>query len=178
VVPLLAELPNLIVLRTFSKAMAMAGLRVGYMLASPALTREVHKATLPYNLNFFSATAALVACERYDLLRPAIDSLIAERERLFSALAEIPGLAPVKSFANFMVVRTAVSPDAVFQALLEREILVRDVSHYPMLADYFRVSVGSPQENDQLISALEGILTRRAGLEATGKGDEDLTQSR
>jgi histidinol-phosphate aminotransferase len=157
VVPLLAELPNLIVLRTFSKAMAMAGLRVGYMLASPELTREVHKATLPYNLNFFSATAALVACERYDLLRPAIDSLMAERERLHSALAKIPGLSPVKSFANFMVVRTAVSPQAVFQALLDRDILVRDVSHYPMLSDYFRVSVGSPQENDELISALEGI---------------------
>ncbi|HEU4386905.1 MAG TPA: histidinol dehydrogenase, partial [Blastocatellia bacterium] len=54
VVPLLNQLPNLIVLRTFSKAMAMAGLRVGYLLASPELAREVHKATLPYNLNFFS----------------------------------------------------------------------------------------------------------------------------
>src|SRR5262249_45731718 len=65
-VPLLRELPNLIVLRTFSKAMAMAGLRVGYMLASRELTKEVHKATLPYNLNFVSSTVAQVACERYD----------------------------------------------------------------------------------------------------------------
>ncbi|HET9532540.1 MAG TPA: aminotransferase class I/II-fold pyridoxal phosphate-dependent enzyme, partial [Blastocatellia bacterium] len=69
VVPLLEKLPNLIVLRTFSKAMAMAGLRVGYLLATPELAREVHKATLPYNLNLFSATAAEVACEKFDLLR-------------------------------------------------------------------------------------------------------------
>src|SRR5499427_1174783 len=158
VVPLLAELPNLIVLRTFSKAMAMAGLRVGYMLSSPDLVREVHKATLPYNLNFFSATAAQVACERYDLLRPAIDQIVAERDRLFSALAEIPGLGPVMSFANFMVVRSTVSPAVIFQGLLQKDILVRDVSHYPMLADYFRVSVGSPDENDRLILALRDIL--------------------
>jgi histidinol-phosphate aminotransferase len=154
----LGELPNLIVLRTFSKAMAMAGLRVGYMLASPDLAREVHKGTLPYNLNFFSATAAIVACERYDLLRPGIETIKAERERLFSALSAIPGLQPVKSAANFMVVRTSMSPNMLFQALLARDILVRDVSHYPMLADYFRVSVGSPSENNRLIQALAEIM--------------------
>ena len=179
VVPLLAELRNLMVLRTFSKAMAMAGLRVGYMLASPELTREVHKATLPYNLNFFSATAALVACERYDLLRPAIDRLIAERERLHRRLEEIAGLAPVKSFANFMVVRTAVSPDAVFQALLERDILVRDVSRYPMLADYFRVSVGLPEENERIITALTEIMTRKGPSgDHAQRREKDRTQSR
>src|SRR5215472_525691 len=128
------------------------------MLASPELAGEVHKATLPYNLNFFSAMAAMVACERYDLLRPRIETIKAERERLFSALSAIPGLSPVKSAANFIVVRTSVSPNTLFQALLARDILVRDVSHYPMLADYFRVSVGSPNENDRLIAALVDIM--------------------
>ena len=65
VVPLLAEHPNLVVLRTFSKAMGMAGLRVGYLLASPALVREIDKARLPYNVNFFSQMAAMAALDAY-----------------------------------------------------------------------------------------------------------------
>ena len=109
VVPLLKVLPNLIVLRTFSKAMAMAGLRVGYLLASPELTREVHKATLPYNLNFVSSTVARVACERYDtLLKPLVDRLIDERDRILPKIRHIAGLDPVDSHANFFLVRTAL----------------------------------------------------------------------
>lgn len=158
VVPLLEELPNLIVLRTFSKAMAMAGLRVGYLLTRPELAREIHKATLPYNLNFFSATAAQVACERYDLLRPQIDLLIGERERVGAALAAIGGIAPVPSAANFMVARTRMPPRKLFNELLARDILIRDVSNYPMLADYFRLSIGSPTENDRLIAALNEVM--------------------
>jgi histidinol-phosphate aminotransferase len=63
VVPLLAEHENLVVLRTFSKAMSLAGLRVGYLLAHPALVREIDKARLPYNINFFSQVAALAVLE-------------------------------------------------------------------------------------------------------------------
>jgi histidinol-phosphate aminotransferase len=161
VVPLLEELPNLIVLRTFSKAMAMAGLRVGYLLASVALATEVHKATLPYNLNFFSATAAQVACERYYLLRPQIEKIINERERLFEGLKQIPGVEPVESTANFMIARTSVGPREVFEELHRRDILVRDVSRYPMLNEYFRISVGSESENDQLLAALREVVSEK-----------------
>jgi histidinol-phosphate aminotransferase len=159
VVPLLEELPNLIVLRTFSKAMAMAGLRVGYLLTRAELAREIHKATLPYNLNFFSATAAQVACERYDLLRPQIDLLIDERERVFAALAGMRGIEPVPSAANFLLARTDTGPQKLFNELLARDILVRDVSKYPMLADYLRLSIGSPAENDRLIAALGEVMS-------------------
>jgi len=160
VVPWLSELPNLIVLRTFSKAMAMAGLRVGYLLASPELAREVHKATLPYNLNFFSATAAEVACEKYDLLRPQVEKSISERERLFESLSSIEGIHPVRSWANFMVARTEIQVKKLFEEVLARDILVRDVSRYPMLADYFRVSVGTPEENDRFVAALTEVMKR------------------
>jgi histidinol dehydrogenase len=160
-VPLLAELPNLIVLRTFSKAMAMAGLRVGYLLASPELAREVHKATLPYNLNFFSATAAEVACERYDLLKPQIETIISERERLLAEMSAMPTIAPVASYANFLVARAPVSPQKLFEQMLARDILIRDVSRYPMLKDYFRVSVGSAEDNDRLTGALKNIISAR-----------------
>ncbi len=157
VAPLLARHENLAVFRTFSKAMGMAALRVGYLLASPALAREVSKAVLPYNLNAFSQTAAEVAVEQHAEPERLAARIVEERGRLFEGLKRIGGLAPVASRANFMVVRSVVEPRKVFGELLTRDILVRDVSGYPMLGDYFRVSVGTPEENDKLLAALGEI---------------------
>ncbi|MBX5479617.1 MAG: histidinol dehydrogenase [Pyrinomonas methylaliphatogenes] len=158
---LLRAHPNLIVFRTFSKAMAMAGWRVGYALAAPEIAREIGKAVLPYNLNAFSQIAAEVALEMYDAeLLPLVQALIRERERLFEALQEISGLSPVPSKANFILVRSRIEPRRVYDELLRRGILIRDVSGYPMLADCFRVSVGRPEENDLLIEALREIFAR------------------
>lgn len=162
VVPLLNEYANLVVLRTFSKAMAMAGLRIGYLLAAPELTREIGKALLPYNLNVISQTAAEVAIELYETkLRPLVQKIIDERDRLFAEMQQIDGLTPVSSNANFMVVRSSIDPRTVFEELLKHDILIRDVGSYPMLADYFRVSVGTPAENDKLIAALREIFNER-----------------
>src|SRR5215212_2811897 len=159
VAPLLERHANLAVFRTFSKAMALAGLRVGYLLAAPELAREVSKAVLPYNLNAFSQTAAEVAVELFETeLRPTVERIVAERERLFAGLQGIEGLAPVRSCANFMVVRSSVEPRRVYDELLEHfGVLIRDVSGYPMLQDYFRVSVGTPEENDRLLEGLRDI---------------------
>ena len=158
VVPLLREHRNLVVLRTFSKAMAMAGLRVGYLLAAPELAQEISKAVLPYNLNAMSQTAAEVAVEMYTAeLLPQVQRIISERERLYDNLNRVEGLTPVRSHANFMVVRSALAPKQIFAELLSRDILIRDVSGYPMLSEYFRVSIGTPEENDLLIEALREI---------------------
>src|SRR6266404_50283 len=138
VVPLLSEYENLVVLRTFSKAMALAALRVGYLLAAPELASEIVKAVLPYNLNAVSQTAAEVAVEMYeDELRPRVRKIIAERERLYSELEAIAGLRPVRSRANFMVVHSSIDPRQVFGELIKRDILIRDVSGYPILRDCF-----------------------------------------
>lgn len=158
VVSLIAEHENLIVLRTFSKAMAFAALRVGYLLAAPELVREIRKAVLPYNLNAFSQLAAEVAIEKYQtLLGPTVQAIIAERERLCCAVSEIRGFHPLKSRANFLLVKSAMEIKRIFTELLQRDILIRDVSGYPMLKEYFRVSVGTPEENDQLLRALNEI---------------------
>ena len=162
VVPLLRDHENLVVLRTFSKAMAMAALRVGYLLAAPELTREISKALLPYNLNAISQTGAEVAVEMYEAeLRPLVRRIVAERERMFTELGKIRGLEPVASRANFMVVRSAIAPKQVFAELLERDILIRDVSAYPMLSDYFRLSVGTPEENDLVLEVLREIFEKQ-----------------
>jgi histidinol-phosphate aminotransferase len=162
VVPLLQTYPNLAVFRTFSKAMAMAALRVGYLLAAPELAREVGKAVLPYNLNAVSQASAEAALELYeDALRPLVRSIVGERDKLFSEISAIGGLSPVLSKANFMIVKTEIKPRTLFDELLARDILIRDVSGYLMLADYVRVSVGTPEENNALVTALREILSNR-----------------
>ena len=162
VAPLLGAHANLIVLRTFSKAMALAGLRVGYLLAAPELTREISKAVLPYNLNALSQIAAEVAVEMYETeLRPLVQKIIGERERLLVELGNIPGLDPVASHGNFLLVRSAMDARTVFRELLRRQILIRDLSGYPMLAECFRVSVGTPEENNKLIASLADIFSTR-----------------
>jgi histidinol-phosphate aminotransferase len=158
VVPLLREHENLIVLRTFSKAMAFAALRIGYLLASPDLVCEFGKAVLPYNINVFSQIAAEVAVENYESeLRPLVSQIVSERDRLLAELSEVEGLTPVLSRANFMLVKSATDPKRMFTELLARDILVRDVSSYPMLSEYFRFSVGTPDENDYLLKAIREI---------------------
>jgi len=158
VVPLLNEYRNLVVLRTFSKAMAYAALRVGYLLAAPELVREIGKAVLPYNLNVFAQIAAEVAMENYEReLRPLVQQIVAERDRMFNELSKIDGLEPVPSQANFLIVKSATDPKRIFTDLLKRDILVRDVSGYPMLREYFRFSLGTPEENDRLLKAIREI---------------------
>ena len=158
-VPLLNEFDRLVVLRTFSKAMALAALRVGYLLASPELVTEIRKAVLPYNLNAFSQTAAEVAIDLYEAeLLPLVRAIISERDRLFDELKKIQGLSPIKSEANFMIAKATVGPKQIFDELIKKDILVRDVSSYPMLSEYFRISVGTPEENDLLVEALRAIV--------------------
>ncbi len=156
--PLLERHSNLVVLRTFSKAMAMAGLRIGYLMANPNLVREISKAVLPYNLNIVSQAAAEVAMEMYeDKLSALVGGICSERDRLFSELEKVPHLTPIPSAANFILIRSEFPVKQVFDELMRREILVRDVSSYPMLHDYFRVSVGTPEENGTLLRALQNI---------------------
>ena len=158
VVPLLKDHENLVVLRTFSKAMAAAAQRIGYLLAAPDLVREIGKAVLPYNINVFSQIVAEVTVENYDsYLLPLINQIVAERDRLFAELARIDGLTPVASKANFMVVKSAIDPKRIFKDLLARDVLIRDVSGYPMLKEYFRFSVGTPEQNDYLLNAIREI---------------------
>jgi histidinol-phosphate aminotransferase len=155
VVPLLHDHPNLIVLRTFSKAQAMAGLRVGYLLASPELVAEVNKARLPYNLNFFSQAAALAVLSDPGPVEASVARLVRARESLFRDLAAIPGVRPFRSHANFILFALeGRAPSEVFAALYEEGILVRDVSATPRLSGCLRVSVGTDEENTAFLAVL------------------------
>jgi histidinol-phosphate/aromatic aminotransferase/cobyric acid decarboxylase-like protein len=89
-----------------------------------------------------------------------VEKIIFERERVFVELQGIEGLSPVPSQANFMIVRSTIEPRRVFAELVKRDVLVRDVSGYPMLSDYFRVSVGTPEENDALLNSLRSVFEK------------------
>jgi histidinol-phosphate aminotransferase len=159
VVPLLKDHANLVVLRTFSKAMALAGLRVGYLLAAPELVREINKARLPYNLNFFSQIAAIAALDDWSGLDANVERLIAARDELLHALYRIPGVKPYPSQANFILFELSDGdPKVVFASLLKRGVLIRDVSGYPRLERCLRVSVGSEQENQRFLQELRHAL--------------------
>lgn len=170
VVPLLERHQNLVVLRTFSKAMALAGLRLGYLLASPALVREVNKARLPYNVNALSQLAGLAVLEERAMLAARVQALVAERQRLLERLADVPGVVAHASDANFFLLELpSADPKAVFDGLLRRGVLVRDVTSYPQLERCLRISVGSPEENDDFLHALGAALVEAGTMAAGGR---------
>jgi histidinol-phosphate aminotransferase len=155
---LLPDYPKLIITRTFSKAMGMAGLRLGYMMAHPEVAEQISKAKLPYNINQFSLMAAEVALENVDRFRPAIETLLSEKERLEKELGKIRGVKVFPSQSNFFLIEVSVAPRTLFEDLYAQGILIRDVSSYPMLSKCLRVSVGTPKENDLLLSAMRAAL--------------------
>jgi len=149
---------NLILLRTFSKAMAMAGLRIGYLMTDAALAREIAKAKLPYNLNFMSIVAAEVGLDHAELLKANVEKVIELREALMADLRTIEAVEPFPTGANFILFRTPKSGKEVFEALYRRSILVRDVSAAPLLERCLRVSVGTADENRKFVEALRVVL--------------------
>jgi histidinol-phosphate aminotransferase len=157
----LKEYPRLIITRTFSKAMGMASLRVGYLLANSAIAEQISKAKLPYNVNQFSLTAAEVALENAARFRPAIEEVLKERDRLGRELGAVQGIKVYPTEANFFLVEVAAEPHAIFEDLYHQGILIRDVSSYPMLSKCLRISVGTRAENDRLLSALRASLAKR-----------------
>ena len=157
---LLKEFPRLLITRTFSKAMGMASLRLGYMMAHPLLAEQVSKAKLPYNVNQFSLIAAEVALGNIERFRPAIQTLLSEKEKLWEAFGKIPGVKAYPSCANFFLVEVASHPRAVFDALYAKGILIRDVSSYPTLGRCLRISVGTPEENERMLYELRRAIEK------------------
>jgi len=158
VLPLLADYENLVILRTFSKAMRAAGLRIGYLLGHAALVKQLAKVMLPFNVSLMAREAALAILTNRTLLAEGIRAVIKERGALFEQLQSVKGITPFPSQANFVCFRATVPSQALFEALLKRGILVRNVSHYPLLSDCLRVSVGTDEENRAFLNALKAIM--------------------
>lgn len=157
----LTEFPNLVLTRTFSKAYGLAGLRVGYALARPDVAGMLNRVRQPFNVNTLALTAATAALNDADFIaesKHVNDVGMAQLTQGFQKL----GLAYILSFGNFVCVEVGsrqMPAAQVFHELLKRGVIVRPVGNYGM-PDHLRVSIGLPQQNARLLSALAEILER------------------
>lgn len=158
----LAQYPHLAIVRTFSKAFALAGVRVGWIIAAESMLEAVCKSLPPYNVNVFSQEAALVALQRPELVSGRVEALVAERQRVSDALRTIDGVTVYPSEANFLLVRLRRPAAEVFEGLLQRGVLVRDVSRGPLLDNCLRVTIGTHAENNQFLDALRASVGGRS----------------
>ncbi|PEN14063.1 histidinol-phosphate transaminase [Longibacter salinarum] len=155
---LLEKYPNVVILRTLSKGMGLAGVRLGYMIARPELAHEVMKSRLPFMVDRFSEQIALSLLDREDLLAERVGLMKQATQKLIAALEEMPGVDVVPSDANFCIFRTDRDADALQADLADAGVLVRNMSGYPELPGYLRVSAGTEAENKAFLTALERSL--------------------
>jgi len=153
---LIDEYKNLIIARTFSKAMAAAGMRLGYMIGAPEIITEINKIKLPYNINFFTEYAASAILDNASMAQKSLEMIISERDRLYENLKTMPFDKIYPSTANFILIRTKHKPE-LFDYLKKCDILVRDVSSYHLLENCLRFSVGTPEENNLLCKSLRSF---------------------
>jgi histidinol-phosphate aminotransferase len=152
------EFQNLIVLRTLSKAYAMAGARLGAVFAHPEIIRLIQKIKLPYNVNRYTTVTARKAIECRESVGQWTKTIRAERERVSKELQGIIGVEEVfPSQANFVLFRMANASN-VFAKLLEAEIVIRDRSREPLLSNCLRVTIGTPLENDRFLHRLRAVV--------------------
>ncbi len=156
---LLADYDNVVLVRTFSKAYGMAGVRVGFAMAAPAVAGELQKLVTTFTLSPFSETTAIVALENMAAFQPAIDRIVSERNRLAAGLAELPGVRVFPSGTNFVLVQIdQPSAQAIAHLRDQHNVLVSDLRGQPGFANYLRVSVGLPADNDLTVAALRDFL--------------------
>jgi histidinol-phosphate aminotransferase len=153
----LAEFPNLMVMRTVSK-LGLAGIRLGYAIARPEWIRELDKARPPYNVNVLTQSVAEHVLAHVDALQKQAEGIKQEREGLVRRLNQLAGVETFPSDANFVLVRVP-DADKVHMGLKQRSVLVRNFNgSHPLLDNCLRLTVGTPDENRLLLSALVASL--------------------
>jgi len=158
--PRIAEFPNLLVLRTLSKV-GMAGIRLGYAIAAPEWMAQLNKLRAPYNVNAFTQAAAVALLADAGWMAEQAATIRAERGRVAAALARLPGVTVFETQTNFLLARVPEA-DLLYDGLRQRRILVKNVhSWHPLLANCLRITVGTPRENDALLTALNALLPGR-----------------
>ena len=160
-VPMIDSFPNAMVLRTLSKFAGLAGMRVGYGMFSPELAPFVASAAPPFqNITVLSRELAIASLADLEHLRQNVATIIAERDRLLTRLSSLPGIEPVPSSTNFILMRLTQKPaEEVHQELARRGIFIRSFGAAdPRIRDCLRVSIGAPEENQIFLENLNSIV--------------------
>jgi histidinol-phosphate aminotransferase len=167
-VPLLAKYDNVVISRTFSKAMAMAGLRFGYAVSNPDFIRELHKLRIPYDVNSLAVVAAAASLDHPAPWQVYVQEVMGHAKPMVERFLEEHGIPYVRSDCNFMLVRDR-DPQAVYEFLKARGILIRPQRQIP---EYFRVSIGTVSEMQRFLEAYAAYLDpsdRAASSAGTGQ---------
>ena len=154
--PLLGRYDNLLILRTFSKSYALAGMRIGFAIGTPELIEALNAVKDSYNVDRLAIVAAAAAMEDEAHHRTLVDTVIANRGELAIALERL-GFEVVPSSANFVFARPPRPAADVVASLRERRILVRHYDREPV-AGWIRVTVGTHEQQEKLLQALKEIL--------------------
>lgn len=153
-IPDLADYPNLLVMRTFSK-LGMAGLRLGFLAGSGVWLEQLEKLRLPYNVGVLPQLVASTLLKNHGVLLEQAEAIRAERAVLHRQLAEMPGVEVYASEANFLLFRVK-NATAIFNGLKQRGVLIKNLNGaHPMLEDCLRVTVGTPEQDGMFIAALK-----------------------
>lgn len=163
--PLLKDHSNILLIRTFSKTLGAAGVRIGYILGAPKLIEQLRKLRLPYMINLFGLVAARLVLEDHETqkhFKGIVAKGIAERERVYEALglmAPRKGFQVIPSEANFILLKwqDQSASSRAYRHILGQGILIRDVSKGPGLAGCLRVTIGTSEQNNLFLSAVQGI---------------------
>ncbi|HVW32577.1 MAG TPA: histidinol-phosphate transaminase [Acidimicrobiia bacterium] len=159
-IDLVADDRPLVVSRTSSKVWSMAAFRLGFCIAPAAVVDDLLTVVLPYNLSVPTQTAGTVALRYTGQMGDRVASIKAERDRVAAALGALDGVEAFPSGANFILFRpTAADGQAVWEALLEADVLVRNFARWPRLDNCLRVTIGLPEENDAFLAALKEVLS-------------------
>lgn len=156
--PYLDRHKNLVILRTFSKAFSLAALRVGYVLAHPDVIKHLMRVRQPYSVNAFSQWAAQIVYRERMVFEATIYELIEQRQHVYSSLSMMHDVEVFPSEANYIMFRVP-NASAVWRDLLhQHSVLIRDLSRNDGLYDCLRVTIGTAQENERFLTALDSVM--------------------
>ena len=155
---LMQEHPNVIVLRTLSKAYGLAGLRLGYMTARPEVITEITKSRLPFMIDRLSEQVGLLLIRHRAIIAERVATMQQNTSELFNALKAKDGVEVLPTQTNFVLFRTRHEPGDLLNRLADQGALVRNMGGYPELQGFLRVTSGTSDENKVFLEALDGVL--------------------
>ncbi len=154
VVPLIKKYQNLVVLRTFSKAFSLAGLRLGYAVASSSLAKAIDRTPAPYVVNVVSLSMGRKMLEKIELVRESLAALKKERTKLIAELNRIRGIQAFDSKTNFVLFNVAKPHAEVYEAALRKGLVIKKLGRLLKYEDCLRTTVGLPDMNVKLLKTL------------------------
>jgi histidinol-phosphate aminotransferase len=135
--------------------LALAGLRVGYMIADPEIIDYIYRVKMPFSLNLFSEIAAVTVLNNPDLIENNVLRILSSKEQVIKELNKLDCINVYPSFANFFAIDVGQPGSEIARELAIAGIAVRDISSYPLMQNYIRICVGTEEENNKLIEGLK-----------------------